>query len=285
MVFLTPKPAGNQQQHRLVSHPGGSDLGSLSGGFGGTVADLRPVDGTGALPKPPVPPAVFQWPVTSGKTHENVGTHVETKCDFPEILKTSWLLRRNNCYDMEWKPVWQPGRSAIRTSGMKSDPHQMGKTKFWWRDHITWQELWPNWPFLGSRVKSDPCNKLWVVTYGPHKAVAEVSNHNEPIGRKSGIQLLHFEWSPPWHHIETYLSQILTFFVLKSGEDEKERIILMKSRALRSLDFIRIILSSSPPRPFSWFGIQQWPLWSIWPNWFRLTLVMLDSDAWVSRDA
>ena len=28
------------------------------------------------------------------------------------------------------------------------------------------------------------------ITYGPHKAVAEVSNHNEPIGRKSGIQLL-----------------------------------------------------------------------------------------------
>ena len=58
-------------------------------------------------------------------------------------------------------------------------------------------------------------------------------------------ELLHFEWSPPWHHIITYLSQILTFFVLKSGEDEKERIILMKSRALRSLDFITIILSSS----------------------------------------
>ena len=58
-------------------------------------------------------------------------------------------------------------------------------------------------------------------------------------------KILHFEWSPPWHHIETYLWQILTFFVLKSGEDEKERIVLMKSRALRSLDFIRIILSSS----------------------------------------
>ena len=58
-------------------------------------------------------------------------------------------------------------------------------------------------------------------------------------------KLLHFEWSPPWHHIETYLSQILTFFVLKSGEEEKETIILMKSRALRPLDFIRIILSSS----------------------------------------
>ena len=59
------------------------------------------------------------------------------------------------------------------------------------------------------------------------------------------IKLLHFDWSPPWHHIITYLSQILTFFLLKSGEDEKEGIILMKSRALRSLDFIRIILSSS----------------------------------------
>ena len=29
-----------------------------------------------------------------------------------------------------------------------------------------------------------------LITYGPHKAVAEVSNHNEPIGRKSGIQLV-----------------------------------------------------------------------------------------------
>ena len=28
------------------------------------------------------------------------------------------------------------------------------------------------------------------ITYGPHKAVAEVSNHNEPIGRKSEIQLV-----------------------------------------------------------------------------------------------
>ena len=33
--------------------------------------------------------------------------------------------------------------------------------------------------------------------------------------------------------------------MLKSGEDGEERIIRMKSRALRSLDFIRIILSSS----------------------------------------
>ena len=74
------------------------------------------------------------------------------------------------------------------------------------------------------------------------------------------------------NHIMTYLSQILTFFVLKSGEDKKERIILMKSRALRSLSEL-----SSPPRPFSWLGAQKWPLWSIWPNWFKLTLVMLDS--------
>ena len=33
-------------------------------------------------------------------------------------------------------------------------------------------------------------DKLVIVTYGPRKAVAEVSNHNEPIGRKSGIQLV-----------------------------------------------------------------------------------------------
>ena len=31
---------------------------------------------------------------------------------------------------------------------------------------------------------------IYLITYGPHKAVAEVSNHNEPIGRKSGIQLV-----------------------------------------------------------------------------------------------
>ena len=29
-----------------------------------------------------------------------------------------------------------------------------------------------------------------IITYGPHKAVAEVSNHNELIGRKSRIQLI-----------------------------------------------------------------------------------------------
>ena len=31
---------------------------------------------------------------------------------------------------------------------------------------------------------------IFIITYGPRKAVAEVSNHNEPIGRKSGIQLV-----------------------------------------------------------------------------------------------
>ena len=33
------------------------------------------------------------------------------------------------------------------------------------------------------------------LTYGPHKAAAEVSNHNEPIGRKSGIQLVRSPWT------------------------------------------------------------------------------------------
>ena len=35
----------------------------------------------------------------------------------------------------------------------------------------------------------------FAITYGPHKAVAEVSNHNEPIGRKSGIQLVRNPWT------------------------------------------------------------------------------------------
>ena len=97
-------------------------------------------------------------------------------------------------------------------------------------------------------------------------------------------KLFHLKWSRPWHYTITYLSQSLTFFVLKSGENEEERIILMKSRALRSLDF-RIIF---PPRPFSWLGVQRWPLWSIWPNWLKLTLYAwfeTISDARASRGA
>ena len=43
-------------------------------------------------------------------------------------------------------------------------------------------------------------------------------------------------------------------------------------------------LGVSPPRPFSWFGVQQWPLWSIKPNWFKLTLVTLDSKRVVRLD-
>ena len=48
----------------------------------------------------------------------------------------------------------------------------------------------PDWyiktEFIGQRKNGTSIS----VTYGPHKAVAEVSNHNEPIGRKSGIQLV-----------------------------------------------------------------------------------------------
>ena len=93
----------------------------------------------------------------------------------------------------------------------------------------------------------------WIHIY-PHNNVVLAENQSQPFQfesiskkckNKFQIKILHFEWSPPWHHIETYLSQNLTFFVLKSGEDEKERIILMKSRDRRSLDFIRIIRSSS----------------------------------------
>ena len=38
-------------------------------------------------------------------------------------------------------------------------------------------------------MKQAPFELKAILTYGPHKAVAEVSNHNEPIGRKSEIQL------------------------------------------------------------------------------------------------
>ena len=110
--------------------------------------------------------------------------------------------------------------------------------------------------------------------------------HVQSQPRLPKTKLLHFEWSPPWHHIETYLSQILTFFVLKSGEDEKERIILMKSRALRSLDFIRIILSSSSlllvRGPVVTTVIYQAKLIQTDPRyaWFKII-----SDARASRDA
>ena len=79
-------------------------------------------------------------------------------------------------------------------------------------------------------------------------------------------------WHIFWHHIAmSYSSYILTFFVIKSGEDEEERKTLMKSRALRSLDFTRVILSSSSLLPV---GVGRWPLrymmakmmtcWSFW---------------------
>ena len=46
--------------------------------------------------------------------------------------------------------------------------------------------------------------------------------------------------------------QILTFFLAKlSGREEEERTTLMKSRDLRSLDFMRVALSSSS----SWHSI------------------------------
>ena len=59
------------------------------------------------------------------------------------------------------------------------------------------------------------------------------------------------------------------------------------SRALRFLDFIRIIVSSSSLLLVR--GPQQWPLWSIKPNWFKQThspyaWFKTISDARASRD-
>ena len=57
--------------------------------------------------------------------------------------------------------------------------------------------------------------------------------------QKEPQKVLYFGRSPPRHQIVTYLSYILTFFVVKSGEDrEEERKTLMKSRALQSYPFL-----------------------------------------------
>ena len=60
-----------------------------------------------------------------------------------------------------------------------------------------------------------------------------------------------------------YVSAILTFFVIKPGEDGEERKPLMKSRALRStsLDFIRVVLSSSS---LVLVEVKRWPLCFFW---------------------
>ena len=42
---------------------------------------------------------------------------------------------------------------------------------------------------ISYHIKSDQITSNPIITYLPRKAVAEVSNHNEPIGRKCG-----FEW-------------------------------------------------------------------------------------------
>ena len=63
-----------------------------------------------------------------------------------------------------------------------------------------WEGPTPNLPVFHVTVCQVRCQKVFGgrmnnqnnvhITYGPHEAVAEVSNHNKPIGRKSGIQLV-----------------------------------------------------------------------------------------------
>ena len=52
--------------------------------------------------------------------------------------------------------------------------------------------VWGTMPFGGGLGNREPGSYIYIynITYGPRKAMAEVSNHNEPIGRKSGIQLV-----------------------------------------------------------------------------------------------
>ena len=52
-------------------------------------------------------------------------------------------------------------------------------------------KLLANKQVLPKRLFCEALNCIaYYITYGPRKAVAEVSNHNEPIGRKSGIQMV-----------------------------------------------------------------------------------------------
>ena len=60
-----------------------------------------------------------------------------------------------------------------------------GWTHLWKVPGCTHTGSFSSWLNFETSIPSIPG-----VTYGPHKAVAEVSNHNEPIGRKSGIQLV-----------------------------------------------------------------------------------------------
>ena len=39
------------------------------------------------------------------------------------------------------------------------------------------------------------CHHSIIITYGPHKAVAEVSNHNEPIGRNLEFNWFESQWT------------------------------------------------------------------------------------------
>ena len=159
--------------------------------------------------------------------------------------------------------TWNPLRSQV-TCHRKN-------WLLWWTSPCPWPITWAWWrrQFLGQKkvehvryernnknkqTDSQTTNRQITIKIERNKrGNKQYTNNNEQANNKETLKnaktlktkLLHFEWSPPWHHIDTYLSQILTFFVLKSGEDEKERIILMKSRGLRPLDFIRIILSSS----------------------------------------
>ena len=83
----------------------------------------------------------------------------------------------------------------------------------------------------GSKRSCGHCKNFW----GNMNIVGSYPNY-----------ILHFEWSPPWHHIITYFS----FFVLKSGEDEE-------GQFWWNLEPFTLQISSelsSPPRPFSWLG-------------------------------
>ena len=104
-----------------------------------------------------------------------------------------WEIRKRQTHDAKTFIDLQTCRDCQRSHGFRKPIGLLCWLYSHWKKHLL------GWFQVSERSTSTvlivlTCfniGKLYeIVTYGPHKAVAEVSNHNEPIGRTSGIQLV-----------------------------------------------------------------------------------------------
>ena len=112
----------------------------------------------------------------SARSLEPVGT---TLCDF---LYKNRYAQNHLSMSLEKKPNHKKNQGVPHRSVGPTESRVTGSSKFH-RIPMDQKQL---------RLTSHDFSIFSVpfITYGPRKAVAEVSNHNEPIGRKSGIQLV-----------------------------------------------------------------------------------------------